>query len=111
MGKDAQSKDLTEELPEPNAKSFQDKKQAIQWINDNGDKNYVYIIRNRKEAMIASYCWKPNKKDWGTINNDKYYGGYKIGNATISICERGAQCCGCHASNCPQHPSMKSSQL
>ena len=111
MGQDAQTKNLTEELLEQKCSTFQNKKQAIQWIINNGDKNYVYIVRNRKNVMITSYCWKPNKKEWGSINNDKYYGGYKIGNPGISICHVGPKCCGCVASNCPQHRSTSISQL
>lgn len=83
MGSDAQTKQLTSEIFTNITCS--DKKQAIAWINNNGDHGNVYVIRNRKNEMITSYCWKKSKM-WVPINASNYLGGYKIGKPANIVC-------------------------
>lgn len=87
MGANAATEKLTNE--ESLNLKFPDKKIAINWIEQNGDHSNVYIIRNRSDEMLESWCWKKESKKWGTINRAGYFGGYKIGNPNIM------QSCGC----------------
>ena len=107
MGSDAQTTTLTSE-------SFtnitcSDKKQAITWINNNGVHGNVYVIRNRKNEMITSYCWKKSKM-WGPINASNYLGGYNIGKPANIVRKPCAGYCSycCRPCDDPNnHPSCK----
>lgn len=109
LGKGAATEKLPDEESIQGLTAFNDKESAINWIKTNGDQNKVYIIRNRKGEMINSYCFR-SKGRWDVINNDNYYGGYKIGNPTHRKGYPGCSCYGCSRrvpSDKPEHPSIK----
>ena len=99
MGSDARTDKLTQEH-ELDIKG--DKQYLVKWIQENGDHQYVYIIRDRKQQMIASYCFKNLSKKWGPINQKNYAGGYKIGHPN----DCGCNCCFKPVDQ-PLHPSVK----
>lgn len=78
---------------------FSTEKYGIDWIKKNGDKLYVYVLRNRKGELLTSYCWKNKRLIWGPINRGGYYGGYRIGNPR-QVCA-----CGLGRCNDPLHPT------
>ena len=78
MGSDAATTPLTPERE--TGETFASKRAAIDWISTQTDHGRVYVIRNRKSEMVASYGWKREKGVWGEINRAGYYEGYRIGN-------------------------------
>lgn len=81
MGKDAATKELTPETF--TGVKYSDTNTCERWIEENGNKTLVYVIRDSKENIIKSVCWKPYKKAWGTINRIGYYGNKNCGNPHI----------------------------
>ena len=103
MGKGAAIEKLPPEESVDGIGSFSDIKYAISWIESNGNKDNVYVIRNRRGEMIHSYCFR-SKGRWSIINNDNYMGGYKIGNPKHPL---GCPCCSpMIPSDKMKHPAM-----
>lgn len=98
MGANAATEPLTSETY--TKINFPQKKSAVQWIQQQQDHGKIFIIRNRKDEMLESYCWKHDRNIWDTINRSGYFGNFKIGNPTTIACPF------CHGTDrlpCKQH--------
>lgn len=100
MGIDAQTTNLTNESIVINCKPFLFLKEAVIWIKKQRNHGLIFIIRDQKKQMINSYGWKKNKLEWGVINRDGYFGGYKIGNPDDQNGPSRSQCNECSKPSC-----------
>lgn len=102
MGAEAQTRPLTEEHETDEVGRFNELKNAKLWVSNSGQRDRVYIIRNRKGEQVVSLCWKESAGNWGPINCANYYGGYKIGQPHNNACS----CCAGPIDQ-PDHPSCR----